>query len=311
MIGIGGWRNRSLREGNGPLWLLQARPAGLRPLGGECRLAWPIACLLNWTCRIPNHPITKGLPRQWMHAGDELYATLRGPGKNMKVLATAHSDPANKGTGRDEPILMVLSYGRGRIFHTTMGHDIPALACVGFLTTLQRGAEWAATGKVTQKVPAAFPTANTVSYTGGYCRHATRPPGLKVEWLSPENAVDLPAVVVVPHSLPAADGIPAAEAKNHIGRTATVFCGKVSGHPMPRLFESPADLSELRSALTRINTFTAFVIFGENGAGSGRPGAGLSAERDLRHRRHQDYSGKPGNGADRTQAGPAGLAVAV
>ena len=106
----------------------------------------------------------KGLPKVWMHQGDELYATLRGPGENMTVLATAHSDPANKGTGRDEPILITLTYGKGRIFHTTMGHDISALSCVGFIATLQRGTEWAATGKVTQKVPDGFPTATTVSY---------------------------------------------------------------------------------------------------------------------------------------------------
>jgi hypothetical protein len=32
------------------------------------------------------------------------------------------------------------------------------------MTTFQRGTEWAATGKVTQKVPKDFPTADTVSY---------------------------------------------------------------------------------------------------------------------------------------------------
>ena len=100
----------------------------------------------------------------WMHAADELYATLRGPGKNMTVLATAHSDPKNKGTDRDEPMAMVLSYGKGRVFHTTMGHDVSALSCVGLMTLIQRGTEWAATGRVTQNVPANFPTANTVSF---------------------------------------------------------------------------------------------------------------------------------------------------
>jgi hypothetical protein len=45
-----------------------------------------------------------------------------------------------------------------------MGHDALALSCVGFITTFQRGTEWAATGRVTQKVPKNFPTADSVSY---------------------------------------------------------------------------------------------------------------------------------------------------
>ncbi len=81
----------------------------------------------------------------------------------MQVLATAFAEPRFEGTGRDEPMLMVIGYGKGRVFHTAMGHADegggPAMQCVGFIITLQRGAEWAATGKVTQEVPFDFPTA--------------------------------------------------------------------------------------------------------------------------------------------------------
>jgi type 1 glutamine amidotransferase len=113
---------------------------------------------------VPQHPILKGLPSRWMHQGDELYAHLRGPGKNLTILATAYSDPSNNGSGRDEPQLMTIAYGRGRVFHMTLGHDVNGMSSVDFVTLLQRGTEWVATGAVTQPVPRAFPTANTVSY---------------------------------------------------------------------------------------------------------------------------------------------------
>jgi type 1 glutamine amidotransferase len=122
--------------------------------------------------RAPEHPTMRGLPATWLHASDEVYSRLRGPAKNVTVLATALADKTKfpTATGEHEPMLMAIHYGKGRIFHSTLGHvgpkDKPPYApvvCVGFVVTLQRGTEWAATGRVTQAVPADFPTATKTS----------------------------------------------------------------------------------------------------------------------------------------------------
>ena len=92
-----------------------------------------------------------------MHSADELYARLRGPAKNLTVLATAFADKKKGGTGNHEPMLMTIAYGKGRVFHTALGHAGAQCRSVAFIVTYQRGAEWAATGKVTQKIPDDFP----------------------------------------------------------------------------------------------------------------------------------------------------------
>jgi hypothetical protein len=160
MTGVGGWRDRT--EQAGPYWYFKdgmlVSDNTIGRAGSHGRRI-PFALTVR-----EKHPITNGLPKTWMHQADELYARLRGPGTNMTVLATAFSDPANGGSGRDEPQLMVLRYGKGRIFHTTLGHDVAALSSVDFVVTVQRGVEWAATGAVRQKVPVTFPSAQVVSY---------------------------------------------------------------------------------------------------------------------------------------------------
>jgi type 1 glutamine amidotransferase len=157
IIGLGGWGGRN--EKSGPyIRIKDGKVVRDESAGGGGHHGRPHEFVLETFDK--EHPIMAGLPAKWKHTQDELYDRLRGPAKNLTVLATAYSDPATGGTGENEPLLMAISYGKGRIFHTALGHDVPALKCAGFQVTLQRGAEWAATGKVTQKVPDDFPTAD-------------------------------------------------------------------------------------------------------------------------------------------------------
>ena len=94
------------------------------------------------------HPISAGLPAEFEHAIDELYQnSLMVPGN--EVLATAFSDPAKpKGTGKDEAVIWVNTYGKGRVYNNALGHDVEAMNDPQFREWMRRGVLWAATGKV-------------------------------------------------------------------------------------------------------------------------------------------------------------------
>ena len=159
MIGVGGWGGRNEKDGPMVYWADGKIVEDRSPGGGGSHGSQHAFQIVT---RDRTHPITAGLPEKWMHAKDELYSHLRGPAKNMSVLATAFADRKTGGTGRHEPMLITVAYGEGRVFHTTLGHHEVAMQCMGFAVTLQRGTEWVATGKVTQKVPDTFPTADEV-----------------------------------------------------------------------------------------------------------------------------------------------------
>ena len=160
-IGLGGWGGRN--EKSGPYVYFDDQGKIVRDKsagnGGHHGAQHPFLV----TTRNSKHPITKGMPGQWLHEKDELYDMLRGPAENMTVLATAFASKERGGTGRHEPMIFTIEYGQGRVFHTPMGHGINSQQCVGVITTLQRGAEWAANGKVTQEIPSDFPNADEVS----------------------------------------------------------------------------------------------------------------------------------------------------
>ncbi len=158
ICGLGGWHGRN--EDSGPYVYLKNGEVIRDQTPGRGGHHGP-QHEFQVTVRDVDHPITRGLLTVWMHTKDELYDRLRGPAHKMSILATAYSDPAQDGTGRDEPMLMTIFYGQGRGFHTVLGHADYSMKCVGFMTTLSRGTEWAATGEVSIPVPADFPTAST------------------------------------------------------------------------------------------------------------------------------------------------------
>jgi len=157
MIGLGGWGNRT--EKDGPY--VYYDNLGNKVIDTSEGAAGAHGDRHNFPVTVQHiaHPITKGMPKVWMTGIDECYAKLRGPAENMTVLATGKDISKNAPTDRQEPVLMTIEYGKGRIFHNALGHDTDSFENVGFIVSFLRGTEWAASGKVTQVIPTDFPTA--------------------------------------------------------------------------------------------------------------------------------------------------------
>lgn len=94
------------------------------------------------------HPVSQNLPASFEHKLDELYSnSVMVPGN--VVLATAYCDPSKpRGTGKDEPIVWVREYGKGRVYHNVLGHTAEAMTDPAYQEWIRHGVEWAATGEV-------------------------------------------------------------------------------------------------------------------------------------------------------------------
>ncbi len=90
-----------------------------------------------------DHAITKGM--EDFKIFDELYSKLQGDGE-ITVLASAYSDWSEK----EEPLVFVRPYGKGRSVHNALGHDFKAILNPSMQKLICRGVEWAATGKVAE-----------------------------------------------------------------------------------------------------------------------------------------------------------------
>jgi type 1 glutamine amidotransferase len=113
-----------------------------------------------------DHPIARGLDAAFL-ANDELYHRMDHK-PNIRVIASAFSDPQRGGTGDMEPVMWTLPFGSGRGVHLTLGHDLSAISQPGFAAAFVRGVEWAATGAVVPQQPAGEQGPRVLVVTGGH-----------------------------------------------------------------------------------------------------------------------------------------------
>jgi type 1 glutamine amidotransferase len=134
----------------------------------------PPVHFLDVTISMPDHPMTRGM--KGFRTADSLPPGLL-PKPDSATIATA---VAAKGGSDSEvgPAIVVSGHGQGRVVYIALGHNPSAMHEPAFIAAFARGAEWAATGSVTQPAEPAptRPAPGAVRgllITGGHDHEAT------------------------------------------------------------------------------------------------------------------------------------------
>ncbi len=85
----------------------------------------------------PDHPVTKEFPADWKTEGDELYQTIEFLSESHPLLKA--KSPQD---GREHIVGWVQNFGKGRVFATTLGHDMKTAQSNDYLRLLANGLLW-------------------------------------------------------------------------------------------------------------------------------------------------------------------------
>jgi type 1 glutamine amidotransferase len=98
----------------------------------------------------PTHPITRAWPERWSTTGDELYQTIEFlPGSHALLEVKSPRD------GRTHIVSWTSMYGKGRVFATTLGHDLKTASTPEYQRLLADGLLWACGKLADDGAPAA------------------------------------------------------------------------------------------------------------------------------------------------------------
>lgn len=118
---------------HGTGWWIGGRAVDL--IGGHAN--WhPPGSTFTVNIENPEHPVTQGI--EDFEVDDEIYMSAYDPA--IHILASA------QWSDRAHPMVWVKSYGKGRVFYTTLGHSADTFTRPTMLKLMEQGVRWAAQG---------------------------------------------------------------------------------------------------------------------------------------------------------------------